>query len=109
MVISNEKSDKLDKQVLTIKPMFAVLNKLTLTLFENENVKNMYRSFSTKYTKPDNVPEKWKGTHCWQVIRGDLKTSKDKMKEDTKDDNQDPANVIVSVCASDDWERDKWM
>lgn len=56
LLISNEKSEKLGKQVLTIKPMFAVLNKLTLTLFENENVKNMYKSFDTKYVKLNNVP-----------------------------------------------------
>lgn len=56
LLVSNEKSEKLGKQVLTIKPMFAVLNKLTLTLFENENVKNMYKSFDTKYVKLNNVP-----------------------------------------------------
>ena len=81
--MSEEKSEKIGKQVLSIKPMFAVLNKLTLTLFENENVKNMYRSYAMKYTKPENIPKKWKGTHCWQVIRGDKKDAKEKMKDDT--------------------------
>lgn len=89
--------------------MFAVLNKLTLTLFENENVKNMYKSFDMKYTKPNNIPHKWKGTHCWQVIRGNLKDSKEKMKEDETNDNEPESNVVVSVCASDDYERDMWM
>jgi hypothetical protein len=63
-------SKALGKQVLQIKPMFAVLNQQTLTLFENENVMNMYRSYTLKNIKPENIPLKWSGTHCWQVIRG---------------------------------------
>ncbi len=108
-MIANEKSDKLGKMVLTIKPMFAVLNKLTLTLFENENVKNMYKSFDTKYTKFNNVPTKWQGTHCWELIRGTKQDSKEKMKDDEKNDDEKESDIIASICASGDFERDMWM
>ena len=51
VVMKEEQNDKIGKQVITIKPGFAVLNHLTLTLFENENVKNMYKVFELKYLK----------------------------------------------------------
>jgi hypothetical protein len=51
MVVKEEQNEKLKKQVITIKPVFAVLNKITLTLFENENVKNMLRVFDIKFLK----------------------------------------------------------
>lgn len=108
-MVKNEKSAKLGKDVITIKPMFAVLNKLTLTLFENENVKNMYKSYDTKYTKFNNVPQKWQGTHCWEIIKGSKEDSKEKMKEDEKKDDEAESDVIVSICASGDFERDMWM
>lgn len=68
--MKEEQNEKLGKPVITIKPVFAVLNKVTLTLFENENVKNMYRSYDMKFLKPLNSPLAWEGTHCWQILRG---------------------------------------
>lgn len=65
MVVKEEQNEKLKKQVITIKPVFAVLNKITLTLFENENVKNMLRVFDIKFLKPMNQPIEWEDTHCW--------------------------------------------
>ena len=64
-VLSSEISEKLYKNIIQIKPVFAVLNKMTLTLFDNENVKNLFKSFTMKFVKPNNIPLKWEGTHCW--------------------------------------------
>jgi len=50
--------------------MFAVLNKETLSLFENENVKSLYKSYSLRFMAPENMPNNWNGTNCWQVVKG---------------------------------------
>ena len=46
-------SDEISKEykgkvVLKLKPVFAVLNKETLSLFENENVKSLYKSYNMR-------------------------------------------------------------
>lgn len=123
VVKANEKSNKLGKQVLRLKPVFAVLNKETLSLFENENVKSLYRSYNMRFIKPNNVPKKWEAVNCWQVVRGVKKANseggEDKDKEQEKEeklgDNEEGGDeleadkIMVDLCASDHGEMEGWM
>lgn len=111
--------------MLRLKPVFAVLNKETLSLFENENVKSLYRSYNMRFIKPNNVPKKWEAVNCWQVVRGVAKmkdpSGKDKDGKDKKGEKEkvgdneeggeelDDSKIIVDLCAADHREMEQWM
>lgn len=99
-----------------------MLNKETLSLFENENVKSMYRSYNMRFIKPNNVPKKWEAVNCWQVVRGVAKmkdaSGKDGKKKGEKEkvgDNEeggeelDDSKIIVDLCAASHAEMEQWM
>lgn len=121
VVRGNERSDKMKKQVLRLKPVFAVLNKETLSLFENENVKSLYRSYPMRFIKPNNVPKSWEAVHCWQVVRGVAKMKEDKKTGEKKEEKEkvgeneeggdelDDSKIIVDLCAADHAEAEQWM
>lgn len=70
----------------------------------------MFRVIPLKNLKRNNQPLDWEGTHCWQILKGGASQKKigDASKKDSKEEKENE-NVLASLCASDDGERDKWM
>jgi len=55
----------LKKQLITARPAFVVLNKKTLTLFANENVKSLLNSYPLSNLRSQSVQLEWDSTFCW--------------------------------------------
>ena len=107
-------SDEISKEykgkvVLKLKPVFAVLNKETLSLFENENVKSLYKSYNMRMIQPNNIPKGWDSVHCWQVIKGGGSTEDQKLEDAKTEGAQiDDQNTLVNLCATNSLEMQQW-
>jgi len=53
-----------------MRPVFTVLNKQTLSIFENENVKTLLYSIPLTKVPSSCLYMKWKSTACWSVVEG---------------------------------------
>lgn len=108
-VISSTENKAMKKQLITARPAFVVLNKKTLTLFANENVKSLLNSYPLFNLRTQSVPIDWDSTFCWQVMKqqGDS-TDKITMKNPAAPE-LNTTNLVVTLCASDDAERQAWM
>ena len=111
-VMNSTYDDYNKKQLITAKPVFAVLNKETLSLFENENVRSLLSSYPLGKVRESNVPLNWNSTHCWQIVKGE--GQEDKYEDNINSPNQNnlelpSADVITSLCASDEYEMNGWM
>ena len=62
---------------------------------------------------PENMPNNWNGTNCWQVVKGsyeDLgKEEQKKVGSATSKEEVNEADVIVNICAANKNEQDAWM
>ena len=111
-IMNSTYDDYNEKQIITAKPVFAVLNKDTLSLFENENVRSLLQSYPLGNLKKSNVPLNWNSTHCWQVLKGEGQEDKYKGNLDSSSQNNlelPTVDVITSLCASDEYEMKSWM
>lgn len=64
-VMSSNHNEALKKQLITARPAFVVLNKKTLTLFANENVKSLLNSYPLSNLRTQSVALDWESTFCW--------------------------------------------
>jgi len=51
--------------ILTIKRVFAVLNKQTLSIFENANVNSLVKTINVQQFGTVAVPRRWEKAHCF--------------------------------------------
>jgi predicted transcriptional regulator len=104
-VLSSTQNPVMKKQLITARPSFVVLNKKTLTLFANENVKSLLNSFPISQIRSQSVALTWDSTFCWQVIKADKDTKEKITLKDPGAVELNTLNVLVTLCASDDKER----
>lgn len=64
-VMSSTENKVMKKQLITARPAFVVLNKRTLTLFANENVKSLLNSYPLFNLRTQSVALDWDSTFCW--------------------------------------------
>lgn len=97
-----------------MKPVFAVLNKQTLSLFENENVKGLLYSIPLTKVDASCWYLKWEDTYCWSVVGNDntIKptlenaVSPPEMVLPSQYSKDKP--VLVTLCATMQSHRDSW-
>jgi len=53
-----------------MRPVFTVLNKQTLSIFDNENVKGLIYSIPLTKVPSSCLYRTWKSTSCWSVVEG---------------------------------------
>ena len=90
-----------------MRPVFTVLNKQTLTIFENENVQSMLQSMTLTKIKASCRYLKWNATHCWQVIKNN-NTIIPELPKEYSDANLPTEDVWITLCATTGAERDSW-
>jgi len=54
--------------VLTIRRVFAVLNKQTLSLFENSNFNSLLRTINVQQLGTNYFPDRWSIANCFQTM-----------------------------------------
>lgn len=60
-------SDELETQVLHGRPVFVVLNKHTLSFFENENVNSLITSMNVRTLAVPAIVKDFEKYHCFQL------------------------------------------
>jgi hypothetical protein len=94
-------------QIVTGRPVFAVLNKKTIALFENENVNALLKSVDVKHLKSPIAPKNWNGLHCFQLVK-DPNVEHIEASSSSKT-NKSPSQTVLSLCASNQKQMDSWM
>lgn len=101
-----------------MRPVFTVLNKQTLSIFENENVKGLLYSVPLTKVASSCWYLDWPDTFCWSVVGDDnsIRPSTETAKGDkvesanglipTKYNNDKP--VLITLCSTISSGRDSW-
>lgn len=97
-------------EIISARPVFAVLNEKTLALFENENVNALIRSIDIRHLVPPQRPQKWEAAsiNCFQL--GLSKNSKAFKKGDPAPEDELPEeNTVATICLETGKQMKKWM
>lgn len=105
----NDTDKGVEQTFITMRPVFTVLNKQTLSIFENENVDGLLYSIPLTKIPSSCVYPKWKSTFCFSVVEGDnsipLKTDFDFTALPS---TYNKHNIKLTLCATLSSVRDSW-
>lgn len=94
---------------ITMRPVFTVLNKQTLSIFENENVDGLLYSIPLTKVPSSCIYPKWKSTYCFSVVEGDNSIPFKTEKEFTALPSEyEKHNIKLTLCATLSAVRDSW-
>lgn len=91
-------------EIITVKPVFAVLNKKTISLFENEHLSGLYTSLGLSQVMDIFQPPQFNatGVFCFYVIRGPKKSALQ------KDGKKPKGEVKMKLCFRDAAAMESW-